>query len=71
MTYHINKKGDAGFCRAETGKCPFGGSSEHHESLLEAQRAFEASEGPTTAVIMIRHIIVTDSVAKSERSYSR
>ena len=35
--YHIKKDGTPGVCRAQNGKCPFGGESEHFPTKEEAQ----------------------------------
>lgn len=43
--YHINSNGDAGPCRASSGKCPFGGEADHYASAAEARAAFEAQMG--------------------------
>jgi len=43
--YHVNSEtGDAGLCRAEMGKCPFGSADEHYDSPLKARDAYEASQ---------------------------
>lgn len=39
--FHINKKGEAGRCSAQSDRCPFGGESEHYSSTDEAQKAYE------------------------------
>lgn len=39
--FHINRKGEAGRCSAQSGGCPFGGESEHYSSPEVAQRAYE------------------------------
>lgn len=40
--YHINRKdGNVGLCRAENGKCPFGGEDQHYESMMYAASVFE------------------------------
>lgn len=41
MAYHISKDGTPGICRAQAGRCPLGGASEHFET--EAQ-AYEAAQ---------------------------
>lgn len=39
VKYHINSKGVPAICRAQKGKCPFGGSESHFATLEEAQSA--------------------------------
>lgn len=39
VKYHINSKGLPAICRAQKGKCPFGGSESHYPTLEEAQSA--------------------------------
>jgi hypothetical protein len=40
--FHVNPKtGDAGTCRAEKGKCPFGAADEHFATSKEARRSYE------------------------------
>lgn len=39
--FHINRKGEAGRCSAQSERCPFGGASEHYSSTDEAQKAYE------------------------------
>src|SRR6478735_5716445 len=46
--YHVNKKGEAGKCRAEQGPCPYGSSDEHYSSAAEAQAAYEEAMGDAT-----------------------
>ena len=41
MAYHINSKGEAGICHAAQGKCPFGETTEHFATAVDARRAFE------------------------------
>lgn len=41
MTYHINKKGEPGLCRAEEGGCPFGADAPHFQTKEEAYEALE------------------------------
>ena len=42
--FHINAEtGNVGSCKAEKGKCPFGGDENHFPSKEEARSAFEAS----------------------------
>lgn len=39
--YHVNENGEAGKCRAQSGNCPFGGASEHFDTVQDAQAAAE------------------------------
>lgn len=40
--YHVNPAtGEAGLCRASSGRCPFGGDDAHHGSEAEARTAYE------------------------------
>jgi hypothetical protein len=39
--FHINRKGEAGRCSAQSGSCPFGGESEHYSNSDDAQKAYE------------------------------
>lgn len=40
--YHVNPEtGEAGLCRASSGRCPFGGEDAHHGSSAEARTAYE------------------------------
>lgn len=39
--YHVNSNGEAGKCRAQKGNCPFGGETEHYDSIEKAQAAAE------------------------------
>lgn len=42
--FHINEaKGEIGACRADKGNCPFGGSENHYDSMVEAASAYEQS----------------------------
>jgi len=42
--FHINQKdGNVGVCRAENGRCPFGGDEVHFTSLVAAAEAYEKS----------------------------
>lgn len=40
VKFHVNKKGEAGPCRAAY-NCPYGSSEEHHDSPAEARQAYE------------------------------
>ena len=35
--FHINREGVPAPCKAEKGRCPFGGSDRHFDSLEEAE----------------------------------
>ncbi len=51
--YHVNSEtGDAGLCRAEHGKCPFGSADEHYDSPLKARDAFEQAQSGS----FIKHV---------------
>lgn len=40
--YHINPaNGEAGSCRAEKGRCPFGSAAEHYPTIEDARLAYE------------------------------
>jgi hypothetical protein len=39
--FHVNSKGEAGRCSAQSGGCPFGGESEHYSNPENAQKAYE------------------------------
>ncbi len=39
--YHVNGKGEAGLCTAQTGNCPFGGELDHYSTPEDARRAYE------------------------------
>ena len=41
--YHINGEGNPGLCKAQNGKCPFGGEANHYSSQENARKAFELS----------------------------
>lgn len=41
--YHINGEGNPGLCKAQNGKCPFGGEANHYSSEENARKAFELS----------------------------
>lgn len=41
--YHINGEGNPGLCKAQSGKCPFGGEANHYSSQENARKAFELS----------------------------
>lgn len=41
--YHITKAGNPGICRAQHGKCPFGGDDSHYTSKEAAWEAIEKS----------------------------
>lgn len=44
VKWHVNSKGVPGICRAEKGKCPFGGEENHFDTEAEADAsAFSAS----------------------------
>jgi hypothetical protein len=43
--FHVNGKGEAGECRAEQGRCPFGGADEHYTSPEAAREAYEKTMG--------------------------
>lgn len=66
--YHINKKGEAGKCEAEKGKCPFGGDENHFTSLAAARTAFEASQTTTSLSLKEMNAIAktTDSAEEIE-----
>lgn len=40
--FHINDKGEPGKCRADQGKCPFGGQSKHYNTAADARKDYEA-----------------------------
>lgn len=40
--YHITPKGLPHICKAEKGRCPFGGSDSHYDSMEEAQAAVDS-----------------------------
>lgn len=45
MLYHVNKStGEAGKCKAEKGKCPFGGADEHFTSPEAARSFYESNQ---------------------------
>ena len=46
--YHINAKGEPGLCRAQS-RCPFGGPSDHYNSLQEAQKVYEERQAQQVA----------------------
>ena len=60
--YHINKKGEAGLCRATTGKCPFGGANVHYSSKEEARIGYEK----TKVNIVIPNVNLEKKLDKAE-----
>ena len=50
--FHINAKGEPGKCSAQSGNCPFGGDTDHYNSLDEAQSAFEKTMASETFTVV-------------------
>lgn len=49
MAYHINNKGETGFCKAEK-QCPFGDAEQHYSSAEAARAAFEETNAANVLV---------------------
>lgn len=65
--FHINTAGEAGQCRAENGKCPFGGESDHFTSADAAREAYESKqESFSSPAQTIKDYVV--SAVKAHRS---
>ena len=68
--FHVNRKGEAGKCRAFTGNCPFGGDADHYRSPEEARAAFEKKMGgsftapPEVSKISRRDLTTVASTSK-------
>lgn len=63
--FHINANGDVGICRAQhSGKCPFGGESEHFSTSAEARSYFERKSSIETFTKLGKDTTKTESASK-------
>lgn len=66
--YHINGEGNPGLCKAQSGKCPFGGEANHYGSQENARKAFELSmASKTNPPAKRKRLSSTEAIAASQR----